>query len=203
MSTPRALIALAALTLVACTTAPSSAGPAQSTASAAPTVAASRSPDPTVRPTPTAPLALVGNWLGMHNCQRIVDIMTAADMPEQALLNAAESGTVPGVSTIEDIADPEKPCVGATDMPHWHFFNADGEFGSLDMNRQQVDDGRWRIVDADTLEINGTRFEFHVDRDELRIEPEAVGVCPVDGQWCPEAWKLMVAMPGMAWARDG
>ena len=48
------------------------------------------------------PSAPVGNWLGMHDCQRIVDMMTAAGMLEQALLNAAESGTIPGVSTVED-----------------------------------------------------------------------------------------------------
>ena len=57
-------------------------------------------------------------------------------------------------------------------MPHWHFFTANGEFGSLDMNRQRVDDGGWRIVAAETLAINGTRFEFHVDGDELRIDPK-------------------------------
>jgi hypothetical protein len=155
-----------------------------------------------VLPAKPAPPALVGTWLGMHNCQRIIDIMTAAGMPEQALMNAAESGTIPGVATIEDIDDPENPCVGATEMPHWHYFNADGEFGSLDMNRQRVDDGRWLIVDADTFEINGTRFTFQVDGDQLRLAPEDVGTCPVNGQWCPEAWKLMVAMPGMAWIRD-
>ena len=138
----------------------------------------------------------------MHDCQRIVDIMTAAGMPEQALLNAADSGTIPEVSTITDIHDLDHPCKGAIDKAHWHFFLADGEFGSLDMNRTRVDNGRWRLIDADTLDINDSRFEFHVDGDELQMEPEDVGTCPVNGQWCPEAWKLMVAMPGMAWTRD-
>ena len=137
----------------------------------------------------------------MHNCQRIVDIMTAAGMPEQALLNAAESTTIPGVSTVEQIADPENPCVSTVDVEHSHFFTANGMFGSRDSKGQQVDDGRWEIVDADTFEINGTPFDFRVDGDELRMEAVDVGTCPVNGEWCPEAWKLMVAMPGMVWTR--
>jgi hypothetical protein len=128
--------------------------------------------------------------------------MTAAGMPEQALLNVADSGTIPGVSTVEAIADPDNPCVGAVDVPHSHFFTASGLFGSRDSKGEQVDDGRWEIVDADTFEINGTPFDFRVDGDELRMEAVDVGTCPVNGQWCPEAWKLMVAMPGMAWTRD-
>ena len=148
------------------------------------------------------PPPVVGTWKGFHNCERIIAIMTAAGMPEQALLNAAESGTIPDVVTIDDIADVKHPCVGATDMPHWHFFTASGEFGSLDMNRQQVDDGPWTLVDADTLAINGSAFDFQVDGDQLRIQPVDVGTCPVNGRWCAEAWKLMVAMPGLVWARD-
>jgi hypothetical protein len=198
MTALRALLALAALTLAAC----SSAAPSPAPTLAEPTAPVSTSPPPSVGATPASPPGLVGTWLAAHNCQRIIDIMTAAGLPEQALLNAAESGTIPGVSNVDDIADPKNPCAGATDMRHWHFFTASGEFGSLDMNRQRVDDGRWRIVDADTLEINGTRFEFRVDGDELFMEPEDVGTCPVNGQWCPEAWKLMVAMPGVAWTRD-
>lgn len=154
------------------------------------------------RPAPPALPALVGDWIGFHNCQRIVDLMNAAGMPEQALLNAAESGTIPDVTTIADIADPTNPCLGAVDKEHSHFFTSGGLFGSRDMNGQQVDDGAWVLVDADTFTINGTPFDFQVDGDELRMEPVDVGTCPVNGQWCPEAWKLMVAMPGMAWTRD-
>ncbi len=192
-----AVIALTAVLVAACSSAPPSATRNEPT----PTAVASISPSSTVRPSPTAPPALVGTWLGFHNCQRIVDIMNSAGMPEQALLNAAESGTIPGVSTVEQIADPENPCVSTVDVPHSHFFTASGLFGSRDSEGEQVDDGRWEIVDADTFEINGTPFDFRVDGDELRMEAVDVGTCPVNGEWCPEAWKLMVAMPGMAWTR--
>ena len=198
MSVRWTLLALTAVNLAACSSAPPSAMPTEST----PKAAVSSSPSSTVRPTPTAPPALVGTWLGVHNCQRIIDIMTSADMPEQALLNAAESGTIPGVTTVDAIADPENPCVGAVDVQHSHFFTASGLFGSRDARGQQVDDGRWELVDADTFEINGTPFDFQVDGDELRMQPVDVGTCPETGEWCAEAWRLMVAMPGMAWTRS-
>ena len=196
----RRLAMLGTVLLAACTSGVPSPGPTPTSAAVAPTEPPSIAPA-TPRPTPTAPPALVGNWLGMHNCQRIIDIMAAAGMPEQGLLNVAESGTLPGVTTIEDIEDPEKPCVGAVEQAHSHFFTADGMFGSRDMAGRQVDDGSWVLVDADTFSINGTPFDFEVVGDELRMEPVDVGTCPTDGKWCPEAWKLMVAMPGMAWTR--
>jgi hypothetical protein len=194
----RAVLALAALILAACSSGPPSAAPPEST----PGAAAPSSLASTVPSTPTAPPALVGNWLGVHNCQRIIDIMSSAGMPEQGLLNVADSGTLPGVTKVDDIDDPENPCVGAVDVPHSHFFTASGMFGSRDANGEQVDDGRWEIVDTDTFEINGTPFDFQVAGDELRMEAVDVGTCPSADQWCPEAWKLMVAMPGMAWTRS-
>ena len=193
----RVLLVSSLVILAACSSAPPSAGPTETQ----PSAVAPTSTSPTARPSASPPPALVGTWLGFHNCQRIVDIMTAAGMPEQALLNAAESTTIPGVTTVEQIADPKNPCVGATDVRHSHFFTASGLFGSRDASGQQVDDGNWAIVDADTFKINGTPFDFQVDGDELRMEAVDVGACPVNGKWCPEAWKLMVAMPGMAWTR--
>ena len=194
----RALLALTALILAACSSAPPSRAPTDLT----PTPVASSSPSSTVGSSPTAPPELVGVWLGVHDCQRIMDILTNAGMPEQGLLNVADSGTLPGVTTVDAIPDPENPCVGAVDVEHSHFFTASGLFGSRDANGQQVDDGNWEIVDADTFEINGTPFDFEVDGDELRMDAVDVGTCPDPDAWCPEAWKLMVAMPGMAWKRS-
>ena len=171
---------------------------------ATPTVApAGTAEPPTPAAKPTAPTALVGTWVGAHNCERIMSIMTAAGMPEQGLLNVAESGTLAGVSRVDQIKDPERPCDGAVDQRHSHFFTADGRFGSRDMHDVQVDDGQWRLVDADTFTINGTAFDFQVDGDELRMEAVDVGSCPSPDKWCPEAWKLMVAMPGMGWTMVG
>jgi hypothetical protein len=197
VSARAATLAVFSLIVIACASATPGGTPTASRSSA-PTPS---SQNPTLRPTATPPPALVGTWVGFHTCQRIVDIMGAAGMPEQGLLNVAESGTIPGVSTVDQIPDPSNPCVDTVEVEHSHFFTAGGLFGSRDSNGQQVDDGRWRLVDADTVEINGTPFEFEVDGDELRMQPVAVGTCPAPDEWCPEAWKLMVAMPGMAWTR--
>ena len=193
----RISLAPIALALAACASAPAGGTPTTTS-----TPGALRTPSPTHSPTPTAPPALVGNWLGFHNCQRIMDIMTSAGMREQGLLNVADSGTLPGITKVSQIAHPEHPCVGAVDVAHSHFFTAAGLFGSRDANGQQVDDGNWEIVDADTFEINGTPFDFEVDGNELRMDAVDVGLCPDPDAWCPEAWKLMVAMPGMVWTRD-
>jgi hypothetical protein len=128
--------------------------------------------------------------------------MTAAGMPEQALLSIVDNGLLPGVDSVNDIKDSDDPCVGAVDVRHSHFFTASGAFGSRDAEGQQVDDGRWSIVDSTTFEIGDVQFRYTIHGDELRMEPVTVGPCPTDGEWCEEAWKLMVAMPGMAWTRD-
>ena len=158
---------------------------------------------PVVTPTPTSreSAGLVGTWLGVHDCQRIFDLMTGSGMPEQALLNIVDAGVLPGVEKVSDIADPAHPCAGAVDIKHSHFFTAGGIFGSRDANGRQVDDGHWSIVDGSTFEIGGVQFHYQVAGDTLRMEPVSVGSCPTNGEWCQEAWKLMVAMPGMAWTR--
>ena len=43
---------------------------------------------------------------------------------------------------------------------HSHFFTADGQFGSRDPGGQQVDDGDYVLVDADTLEFPSHEREF-------------------------------------------
>jgi hypothetical protein len=36
---------------------------------------------------------------------------------------------------------------------HSHFFTSTGDFGSLDQHGQQVDDGRYQLIDARTIQI--------------------------------------------------
>jgi hypothetical protein len=130
-------------------------------------------------------------------------IMTAAGMREQGLLNIVDAGTLPGVTAVEGIDDLEHPCVGAVQVRHSHFFTASGAFGSRDSIGTRVDDGTWALVDEDTLRINETPFDFTIEGDVLRLEPVEVGTCPTSTvAWCAEAWKLMVAMPGMDWHRQ-
>jgi hypothetical protein len=156
-----------------------------------------------VQPSPTAPQAIVGTWEGMHNCQRIADDLHAAGLDSQIIPNVIDAGVLPGVKSAGEIADPDDLCAGAIEIEHAHFFRASGEFGSLDQDGNQVDDGPWAIVDATTMTISGVPFHFAVSGDELRLEPIDVGDCPDPTEWCEEAWKVMVAMPGLVWARKG
>jgi hypothetical protein len=150
---------------------------------------------------PTAPPPIVGTWDGVHTCQRIVDNLRAAGLDSQAILNIVDVGVLPGVKSTADIEDLDRPCAGAVDVPHAHFFRESGEFGSLDQDGNQVDDGEWHLVDATTISISGVAFHFAVSGDELRLEPIDVGECPDPTEWCEEAWKVMVAMPGLVWLR--
>jgi|GEM_PF-2322811 hypothetical protein len=162
--------------------------------------AQSATPPATAMPSP-AP-ALVGTWVGVHNCQRIVEVLTAAGMPSQILPNILDGEILPASPDPSHMPDPANPCTGAVEVKHSHFFTADGAFGSLDQNGQQVDDGRWSLVDASTFAIDAAHVHFVIDGDTLRMEPLDVGPCPTgSSDWCPEAWKLMVAMPGMALTR--
>jgi hypothetical protein len=53
------------------------------------------------------------------------------------------------------------PCAGAQGpFEHSHFFTAAGGFGSHDQNGQQVDDGDYAVVDADTLSFPSHQAEF-------------------------------------------
>ena len=123
-------------------------------------------------------------------------------MPEQGLLNILDAGTLPGVTALGDIPDPEHPCVGAIEVKHSHFFTAAGEFGSRDSIGTRVDDGTWRLSDSDTIVIGDVPFDFTIENDALRLVPLDVGTCPTGTtEWCEEAWKLMVAMPGLEWHR--
>ena len=167
-------------------------------------VAPTPSPSPdAVEPTPTAPPGFVGDWEGVHSCERIVAMLTDAGLEAQILQNIVGNALIPGVDDPSEVPDPADPCVGSVEQPHSHFFTARGTFGSRDQNGDQVDDGTWTVVDDDTLAIGDAEFDYSVSGEQLFLTPVSVGACPPDPEaWCPEAWKLMVAMPGMAWVRS-
>ena len=64
--------------------------------------------------------------------------------------------------------DPSDPCAEARPAEvHSHFFTADGEFGSRDADREQVDDGDYAIVDSDTISFASHAQEFRYEGDIL------------------------------------
>ncbi len=165
----------------------------------------------TVPPTESAPSAsaaaetpaIVGEWVGVHDCARILAMIQGAGLDEFALEQVYGNGLVPGVTTEEGLKDPQNPCDGAVERQHSHFFTADGGFGSKDFDGQQVDDGTYTLEGDDGIVINGKRFTYEIDGDKLSLEPEPVDVSACTTKECKfaAAWVLMVALPGTTWTR--
>ena len=159
---------------------------------AAPTATTQPTPPstPAASASPQADHPLIGEWMGEHRCERIVEILTAAKLENAILENIVGNGLLPGVSSVDQIADPTDPCAGAIVVPHSHAFTSDGLFASYDGSHQRVDDGVLAIVDEDTFLINQVPFTYEIDGDSLTITPDD-----------PTQWATMVAMPGLVWRR--
>jgi len=74
---------------------------------------------------------------------------------------------------------------------------------SKDFHGQRVDDGSYTLEGDDFIVINGKRFKYQIDGDELSLEPEPVDISKCTTKECrfDATWVLMVAMPGTTWTR--
>lgn len=189
------VVAALALVLVGCGTG------AVSTPAPTPT-AAPPSPTPSVSASPSGEPAIVGEWVGIHDCARIVTMLTEAGLEEFMADAVYGNGLAPGDPS-SVVADPTTVCDGAVQRQHSHFFTAAGEFGSRDFNGDRVDDGTYTLEGEDGIVINGSRFKYEVNGDELSLEPEPVDVSGCTTKDCrfQATWVLMVAMPGTTWTR--
>ena len=192
-------LALVALTSTAC----SSNGSESTTTSPSP-AAASPSTAPSSPSSPVEPL--VGRWkqpANVHTCDHFVRAMD-----EVGLLAAVESSPpyVPGDSW-QEVA--ERFCKGSLedwDVVHYHFFDAEGLFGSLDQNEQQVDDGTYTILEPHTFKIGQSKFRFTVRGNTLTMEPMITAVQREEalakpGEFADAVWMVAVAVPGTSWNR--
>lgn len=188
------------LALVGCSTRTVSA-PAPSTMPAPPSPSAS-SASALASATPSAAPAIVGKWVGTHDCERIVTLLTDAGLDEFLADAVYGNGLAPGDPNAE-VSDPTTVCEGAVERQHSHFFTADGEFGSRDFHGERVDDGTYRLEDPDVIVINRQRFKYEIDGDQLSLEPEPVDISTCTTKECRfiATWVLMVAMPGTTWTR--
>jgi hypothetical protein len=200
------LLGLVAIAIVATGCATGSSPSAPGSLPSSPPVAESPAGTPETAPPASAsiaPPAIVGEWVGVHDCAQIVAMMRDAGLDEFTLEQVYGNGLVPGVTTEEGLKDPAKPCDGAVERQHSHYFTADGAFGSKDFDGQQVDDGEYTLDGDDVVVINGYRFRYEVDGDSLTLEPEPVDTSACTTKECRfgAAWVLMVALPGTTWAR--
>ena len=147
--------------------------------------------------------AIVGEWVGVHDCERIVALLTGAGLAEFLADAVYGNGLVAGDPQASGLKDPTHPCDGAVQRKHSHFFTASGEFGSKDFNGERVDEGSYTLEGDDVVVINGKRFTYQINGDELTLEPEPVDISGCTTRECrfDATWVLMVAMPGTTWTR--
>jgi hypothetical protein len=152
-------------------------------------------------PTPSSPI--VGLWERVTTCEERAAALDDAGLGEFAAEHAAGEGWIPGVTDPAQIQDPERPCEGAVPLKHGHFFTEDGLFGSTDAQGDQVDDGRFRVVDDDTIviekEFGDVTFDFEVRDDDLFLNP-VMPACAETGCFAAQ-WAVSVAYPGLPWER--
>ncbi|HEV8281691.1 MAG TPA: hypothetical protein VGQ02_07540 [Candidatus Limnocylindrales bacterium] len=181
-------------------------GSAASASAGSPSAPASLSPESSpstaVSASPSQP-AIVGEWVGVHDCERIVTMLTGAGLTEFVAEAVYGNGLVAADPHASGLKDQTHPCDGTVQRQHSHFFTASGEFGSKDFNGQRVDDGSYTLEGDDVVVINGKRFTYQINGDELSLEPEPVDVSGCTDRECRfgATWVLMVAMPGSTWTR--
>jgi hypothetical protein len=147
----------------------------------------------------SAATSLVGQWQRVQQCSELERVMTKAHLRAALLESIAGDGWIPDVTKVDQIKDPAHPCRGSVARKHSHFFTADGQFGSLDAQGQQVDDDTYRLVGDDTVVIGKVTFHYRITGgDTLWLTP----VIPKCAPTCFEAgWSVAVAYPGYAWQR--
>ena len=163
--------------------------------------AASAPAEATTRSGPVA--SIVGRWQQSHTCDELVTALTALGLETLA----------PGVAgdyfpdqTPEQLAAKPDICSGALPQLHSHFFTASGLFGSLDQFQNQVDDGTYVIVDANTFRIGDATFDYAIRGDTASFTPvitdrqrRAALRHPWD--FSTAGWMVAVSYPGTTWTR--
>jgi hypothetical protein len=153
--------------------------------------------------------SLVGTWQRVLRCKELARALEKAGLEEFVLEAVVGSGFLPGVMSPDQIADPRHPCKGAVPQLHAHFFTADGQFGSLDGDGNQVDEGTYTVVDDTLIMPYGfeegppilVAFHLRIHRDWVRFYPVIPSDCSTSR--CLEAavWSVSVAYTGKKWTR--
>jgi len=162
---------------------------------------------PTTAGTAAADSDLVGLWRRVNKCPELIGAL------EEAGLGAAAASVAgdyfPGARP-EELAEKKDLCEGARPFVHYHFFDAEGRFGSLDEQQDQVDDGMYEIIDEERFRIGNPDvavvFEYEADGDKLRLTPEITKAMLEEAlarplEFSAAGWSVAVAYPGEEWKR--
>ena len=203
-SVTRAALALLAATAV-------TAGCA-SNSSTRPPPATSHSPASS--PTGKAAVGLVGEWKRVITCQELVSDLGKAGLgplAPYAWLGQTSSTGLTSFAAGSPTPTQARPCAGALDRDHSHFFSQSGQFGSLDWLGGQVDNGPYRIINNNTVYIGspptGATFHYRiVHGDTLTLSPVLTKAMVRQALAHPQKfsaalWAVSVAYAGHTWKR--
>ncbi len=147
--------------------------------------------------------SLVGTWARTTTCAELTSAFRSAGITKLVNEMVVGNGFIPGVRSPEQLRDPARPCLGAVSRRHSHFFLKNGEFGSLDWNGDQVDDGRYRVSKPGTVtilkEFPKVSFRYQIRGKEIKLTP----LIPKGCQTFRCAWAISVAYPAKTWKRVG
>ncbi|MEP7055070.1 MAG: hypothetical protein ABI912_07450 [Actinomycetota bacterium] len=127
----------------------------------------------------------------------------------EALAPGVVGDYFPGASP-KELAQKKNVCQGAAPQRHSHFFTADGQFGSLDQNAHQVDDGPYRVSGTGTFKLGEHQeetFTYRIDGgDRLTMNPvisadakRAALAHPLE--YSVASHQVAVALAGDTWKR--
>jgi hypothetical protein len=161
-------------------------------------------PSPSITASSPPVASLVGRWEQVHHCPDLVDALNKAGLAAAA--PAAVGDFFPDESA-QHLAQKSDICAGAKPFRHYHFFTADGQFGSLDQDLNQVDDGQYTMVNDDTFRIGSSTFHYTLTNgDTLTLEPlithaERRKALANPLKFSTAAWMEAVAYRGTTWKR--
>jgi len=148
---------------------------------------------------------LVGRWqqsAAVHSCSNWV-----RGMDREGLLTAVEPSPPFHVGeTWQQVADDFcDPGPGDYGVEHSHFFDQDGNFGSLDQHSDHVDEGSYEIVNEHTMRIGRARSargqRRHADVGSGHHTRCPQGGLAKPGKFTEAVWMVSVAFPGESWQR--
>jgi len=148
---------------------------------------------------------IVGRWERVQTCQQLLVALKEAHLAALAAGMLAEDWF--SNATPRRIARKPNPCSGTHPRRHSHFFTADGKFGSVDDNNQQVDDDSYQIVDRDTLRIGHGRFHYRIEGGKTLILRPVITAAAREkaraqpGKFSEAGWQVAVTYMGLPWKR--
>jgi hypothetical protein len=164
--------------------------------------------------TPAAPAqataSIVGRWEQTHTCSQLVRALKEAHL--RRIAPSVVGDYFPN-KTPRQLARKRHICRGADPQRHSHFFTRDGHFGSLDQHGQQVDNGRYRVIDARTIKIDlpdGPKFHYQINNttygEVLALDPVITRHMRRQAlahplRFSKAGYAVAVAYPGHTWAR--